>query len=131
MTSDDFTMWLQGFFEIRNSNEGLTPEQVRIIRDHLALVFNKVTPDYPGVPWDWSKTFPNTTPWIGDNPISVTNVCANGIDSRRLCSDVDSIIDAANKQQYCSLPEIEDCGCGKGYQKLFTPHTGITAKGLC
>jgi hypothetical protein len=44
MDSKDFTYWLKGFFEISDSNK-LTPKQVQIIKDHLDLVFNKVTPD--------------------------------------------------------------------------------------
>lgn len=44
MSSNDFTTWLQGFFEISEANS-LTEKQVRIIKDHLALVFIKITPD--------------------------------------------------------------------------------------
>lgn len=45
MNSEQFTMWLHGFFEISGSNS-LTEKQVQIIKDHLDLVFKKVTPDY-------------------------------------------------------------------------------------
>lgn len=38
MTPINFSYWLQGFFEISDSNE-LTPEQVKMIRAHLNLVF--------------------------------------------------------------------------------------------
>lgn len=38
MTSRDFAYWLQGFFEITGTDE-LTPEQVKMIKDHLNLVF--------------------------------------------------------------------------------------------
>jgi hypothetical protein len=38
MTPINFAYWLQGFFEISDSNE-LTPEQVKMIRAHLNLVF--------------------------------------------------------------------------------------------
>lgn len=44
MTPEQFTYWLQGYFEISDSNM-LSHKQVQIIKDHLALVFNKVTPD--------------------------------------------------------------------------------------
>lgn len=44
MESQNFCYWLKGFFEISSSNE-LTEKQVKIIRDHLDLVFKKVTPD--------------------------------------------------------------------------------------
>jgi hypothetical protein len=48
MTSRDFVYWLQGFFELRFAGPlrsdptaiaGLSPEQVEVIKRHLALVF--------------------------------------------------------------------------------------------
>lgn len=40
MTSRDFTFWLQGFFELRgDTNEGLSAQQVKIVKEHLGLVF--------------------------------------------------------------------------------------------
>ena len=44
MTTEQFTYWLQGFFEI-SEDKTLSEKQVLIIKDHLALVFDKVTPD--------------------------------------------------------------------------------------
>ena len=44
MTAEQFTYWLQGFFEITESEE-LTKEQTKVVRDHLSAVFEKVTPD--------------------------------------------------------------------------------------
>lgn len=44
MNETEFTYWLQGFFELSNAEE-LTREQVKIIKDHLSLVFDKKTPD--------------------------------------------------------------------------------------
>lgn len=42
MTERDFCYWLQGFFEIENPTN-ITSEQVAMIKEHLQLVFNKVT----------------------------------------------------------------------------------------
>jgi len=42
MSPEQFTFWLNGFFEISDTNN-LSEKQVQIIRDHLNLVFNKVT----------------------------------------------------------------------------------------
>ncbi len=42
MTPVNFAYWLQGFFEISETNNTeitLTPEQVKMIRTHLNLVF--------------------------------------------------------------------------------------------
>jgi hypothetical protein len=44
MEATDFCYWLQGFFEL-SGDKKLTPKQVEIIKDHLQLVFNKVTPN--------------------------------------------------------------------------------------
>ena len=43
MTAEQFTYWLQGFMEIGNP-DNLSTEETQIIKDHLALVFNKQTP---------------------------------------------------------------------------------------
>lgn len=43
MNSEQFAYWLQGAIELGGVRE-FTPAQTAIIRDHLALVFNKVTP---------------------------------------------------------------------------------------
>jgi hypothetical protein len=39
MTSRDFCYWLQGYFELGKSPEGLSCAQVEAIKKHLALVF--------------------------------------------------------------------------------------------
>lgn len=46
MTAEQFAYWLQGYAELNDAPP--TAEQWQAIRDHLALVFNKVTPDYTG-----------------------------------------------------------------------------------
>lgn len=43
MTSENFIYWLQGFLEIQNP-EVIDKNQVQIIKDHISLVLNKVTP---------------------------------------------------------------------------------------
>jgi len=40
----NFVYWLKGFFEISDAKT-LDEKQVQIIKDHLNLVFNKVTPN--------------------------------------------------------------------------------------
>ena len=44
MNAQDFCFWLQGMFELTNTKT-LSKQQVEIIRNHLQLVFTKVTPD--------------------------------------------------------------------------------------
>lgn len=53
MTPENFCYWLQGLFEV-GKPKVLTEEQVEEIRNHLALVFHKVTPDLT-VSFDSSK----------------------------------------------------------------------------
>lgn len=43
LTSDQFVFWLQGFFEMTNPRT-INEQQTAMIKDHLALVFDKVTP---------------------------------------------------------------------------------------
>lgn len=43
MTSNEFCYWLQGYFEMTESPT-LSPNQIEMIKNHLALVFEKVTP---------------------------------------------------------------------------------------
>lgn len=45
MTAEQFTYWLQGFLETADP-KSIDEKQTKIIKDHLALVFTKVTPDY-------------------------------------------------------------------------------------
>lgn len=44
MNYEQFAIWLQGYFEISNAKT-LNEKQTQIIKDHLALLFEKVTPD--------------------------------------------------------------------------------------
>jgi len=87
MTTEQFTYWIHGFFEISESKQ-LTEKQTQIIKDHLALVFNKVTPDrtensgaitheLPGTiecEKNWSeilsKSFKSFTPHVDESDIN-------------------------------------------------------------
>lgn len=44
MTPEQFTYWLQGFFEMADP-KSLTEEQTAMVREHLKTVFHKVTPE--------------------------------------------------------------------------------------
>ena len=48
MTPEQFAYWLQGALEVIDPKYGLDAKQVQVIRDHLALVFEKVTPERSG-----------------------------------------------------------------------------------
>lgn len=57
ISPENFCYWLQGFFEIQNP-ETLDATQVQIIKDHLATVFTKVTPDRGEIKVAPSGVFP-------------------------------------------------------------------------
>lgn len=44
MTEKDFIYWLQGFFEIADP-KSIDEKQIQIIKDHIALVLKKETPN--------------------------------------------------------------------------------------
>lgn len=78
MTPEQFTYWLQGFVEIRETEKvGLTEREWDIIKDHLKTVFNKVTPyrphpsDITNVPGKINPFDTGTPPW--NNPS--TTIC--------------------------------------------------------
>jgi hypothetical protein len=52
MEERDFVYWLNGFFELSGATT-LNEEQVKVIKEHIALVLHKVTPSKvdPSVPW--------------------------------------------------------------------------------
>ena len=42
MKPENFCYWLKGYFELTDT-DNLNPEQVAVIKEHLALSFNNVT----------------------------------------------------------------------------------------
>lgn len=44
MTPENFCYWLQGLLEV-GQPDTLNQEQIKIIQDHLTLVFTKLTPN--------------------------------------------------------------------------------------
>jgi hypothetical protein len=67
MTPEQFTYWLQGFMEISNPTT-LDEKQTQIIKDHLALVFDKQTPDRTFIP---PLAPMPTTPWPTTDPFII------------------------------------------------------------
>jgi len=77
MTTEQFTYWLQGFMEVADPAR-LGERETQIIKDHLALVFDKQTPDrvpepIPSMPFqsspDWTYRPPTKDkPYVPYNP---------------------------------------------------------------
>lgn len=76
MNEREFCYWLQGLLELSDIKT-LDEKQVKIIRDHLTLVFNKVTPFvFPTLP-----TLPYVSPPNSIiNPDVVCSVASLGAD---------------------------------------------------
>lgn len=83
MTPEQFTYWLQGYAELNAAPP--SAEQWQSIRDHLATVFNKVTPPMrltePQVPYQWPgiDTGPSGYPRI------TCTVASPQTDARTIC----------------------------------------------
>jgi hypothetical protein len=81
MTAEQFTYWLQGFMEICNP-ETLDEEQTQIIKDHLASVFTKQTPDrnVPIAPANPTWSQPTMPQWQEPNiviePSKLNPICS-------------------------------------------------------
>lgn len=73
MNSRDFAFWLQGFFELnQRSDEPLDSEQVKMIKEHLDLVFKhdigKPKQAEPFKPWPEPSDPTTTKPYPFDMP---------------------------------------------------------------
>lgn len=69
MNEKEFCYWLQGFFELTDTEE-LSKEQVAMIKSHLSLVFTKVTP-----PLKMTDTLNPPEWWLEDNLPSTQVFC--------------------------------------------------------
>lgn len=82
MTPRDFIYWLNGYLEL-SPNRTLSAAQLKVVKDHLALVLTNVTNQgEPGAAFDpvkWIKPQP-ITPWTVDDGDSITHpqiTCSN------------------------------------------------------
>ena len=92
MTAEQFTYWLQGFMELTSMNH-LNTTQFQIVKDHLALVFDKQTPDrtVPGVPANPTWSQPTMPQWQEPNiviePSKLNPMCNTDMDflTKKIC----------------------------------------------
>jgi len=75
MTPEQFCYWLNGHFDL-SETETLSEAQVKVIKEHLALVFNKKAPsiidlmeDVKNPSYPVNKPFPTFFPPINNKPI--------------------------------------------------------------
>ena len=77
MTPEQFAYWLQGFAEM-NPEWSPTPEQWKMIKEHLQTVFKKVTPSLTQTPWNIQPQIQPINPLApyqsipGQSPYTVT-----------------------------------------------------------
>ena len=129
MTSDRFADWLQGFFELSEA-DSLTEKQVQIIKDHLALVFTKVTPDRsdPGLGIDPMITIPPTQPYISPSVDPMFNpnrvYCENGLVNISGANASDDTLFCAkiNDSNYTDTPGHEGVTCNDAVETIIGGH---------
>jgi hypothetical protein len=81
MNPRDFAYWLQGFFEVADTDD-VKPEQIRMIKAHLALVLTKVTPTMEEL-----KEVPDKSPTDGWQPYRTIPASPfNPNDTRIICA---------------------------------------------
>lgn len=122
----EFCFWLQGMFEIGNPTT-LDANQVSVIKDHLKLVFNKVTPERSA---PVLKDVMDSSVCSGKSVVATTpnlhqTFCASDPRTRRICgttvelkpTDMKSLTDLVITQQsiddvsmstYINMMELHD-----------------------
>lgn len=92
MDAQQFAYWLQGFAEL--NEDGPTPEQWKAIKEHLSLVFKKVTPAYAPNRGERPETMPSTSPPPCQLPRSdqkpflhklMRSECSNNLGGKVIC----------------------------------------------
>lgn len=85
MTPEQFVYWLQGYMEMANPSS-LNMRETRIIKDHLALVFDKKTPEreeekepfaFKGIDFDSGKANLNSLPDANSHDLWDKKLCSN------------------------------------------------------
>jgi len=97
MTPEQFVYWLQGYMEMANPSS-LNMRETRIIKDHLALVFDKKTPEreeekepfaFKGIDFDSGKANLNSLPDANSHDLWDKKLCSNvnySYDPNLICS---------------------------------------------
>ena len=79
MTEKEFCRWLHGYFELGGEDATLTEEQVEVVKEHLKLIYKKVTPTELNVSvfdpkLDWK--FETNAPFYPNLPGGNTKYCS-------------------------------------------------------
>lgn len=93
MDNKAFTYWLAGLFELAEGTAsdplkvGLSPAQVRVLKDHLDLTLAKVTPDRAAKPAAPSKEPTYCAGNVPASPFRGNLLCGTQIERLDLLSD--------------------------------------------
>lgn len=103
MTPEAFCYWLRGFFEMTDAKE-LTPEQVRMVHQHLSLVFEEKAKDIK-VSWDGVNT------WGGIRPLDTgkTYCCTAMGGKGNPLSSLEDLIEHTYQHVNGTLPTTVSC----------------------
>lgn len=72
MTPEEFCRWLKGYAELAENAVILTARQWTMVKNHLDLVYNKVTPERYHIP----LTLPDIPPsWYPNTPLCEQAIC--------------------------------------------------------
>lgn len=87
MTPEQFCYWLNGHFDLADNNK-LSEEQIKVIREHLEMVFTKKVEGVmltEGIELKPSITFPQTDAPKKWNPTKVFPSFFPTLDTRKIC----------------------------------------------
>lgn len=82
MTTEQFTYWLQGYFELSGATT-LSEEQVKVIKEHLSLALKKVTQETVYIPY--VQEVPNNNPPLYPTITYTTTTTSDSLEDDRLC----------------------------------------------
>jgi len=102
-----FCYWLQGHFELNDTNS-LDEVQVQMIRDHLQLVFNKVTPNRTEAKISSSEDIKKLEKTIHDEMNKAVMINVNPLETMSFCMSNDVDEDGYRKL-YESIPHGVSC----------------------
>ena len=123
MNEREFCYWLRGFFEITGDDviPTLTTEQITTIKEHLDLVFDKVTKTKSTLK---VKTYCNE---IKDLDKIWTDHLQTEID-KQMCSQLSMNLE---KDCHCNKTQSPNDLDSEMYELINTKHTGISNRPLC
>jgi len=138
MTPEQFTYWLQGFFELSETTQ-FSPKQVQMVKDHLNLVFVKKTPvptnpevninkayegfrKQPKQPWqdkDFNEAVKDFEEFTKPRIYCSTGITASGSNDDLITQNTNNLISPCSFNPKFQYPQT-GVSCGLGMPSLQT-----------